>query len=269
MSKMITLGEAIDFLTTADSENLSNIPVYKKEIQEKTLLLSPVKFENPHSYRGFYDQLALEARNEEQTLSELLNILLDALNEEFSGYKGGVYKMHENVNLYLALEGHCSNKIISQFKTTEVKDLGTILVVEVVNYLEDSNIEKLMEEENKIDRSYGCAKEVEQLDVEVNFDKEYWGAASTRNCVWLYQEKVDDLRGSFWLTRGVFLTPNEARAWGNVINNSPVEKEYEDWRIWGVPCRGSMAFIINQHLEDNGHHKTLKEIVDKELHSGE
>lgn len=43
----------------------------------------------PHSYRGYYSDLAFEKREGEQTVETLLNVCKDCLGKTFEGYGGG------------------------------------------------------------------------------------------------------------------------------------------------------------------------------------
>jgi hypothetical protein len=106
-------------------------------------------------------------------------------------------------------------------------------------------------------------------------EKEYWGDASTRNCVWLFETKriiypkegcvcgaEHDDEGNLkpdskkcecanetWDTEYVFLTKKEAREWGE---SRPYEwgKEGQGWRAYGVPCCGIMAELLGKHATE-------------------
>ena len=76
---------------------------------------------NPHSYRGYYCDLALES--DEGVLvpaSELLATLKGCLGKVFVGYKGGDFPMHENTPVWVAGYGCCGDQI------TGVHDDGVI-----------------------------------------------------------------------------------------------------------------------------------------------
>jgi len=51
-------------------------------------------FRNPHSYRGFYEQLAFEVA-ENVTVGEMLTIAEPALGATYQGWKGGDYTMRD------------------------------------------------------------------------------------------------------------------------------------------------------------------------------
>lgn len=94
--------------------------MYLKELieylkQKHPDIIVPMGFHNPHSYRGYYDDLAFEPM-ENVTVETMLKIAQTALNTTYQGYKGGDFKMHEYVDVYLANYGECG------------EELGTILL---------------------------------------------------------------------------------------------------------------------------------------------
>jgi hypothetical protein len=67
-------------------------------------------FGNPHSYRGYYDEVAFEpARN--ITVGDMLAAARSALGATFQGWKGGDYVMKEYTDCWLATEGDCGETI--------------------------------------------------------------------------------------------------------------------------------------------------------------
>lgn len=83
----MTLGELIEEL--------------KKEPRDKVL---PLGFHKPHSYRGYYDELAFELC-ENVAVGEVLDTAQGAVASTYSGWKGGEYEMHESTDCWLAKEG--------------------------------------------------------------------------------------------------------------------------------------------------------------------
>lgn len=82
----LTLGELIDRLKAEDPG---------KRIK--------VGFRNPHSYRGYYEQLAFEiARN--VTVGEMLAAAESALGAVYQGWKGGDYDMDAYSHCWLVTE---------------------------------------------------------------------------------------------------------------------------------------------------------------------
>ncbi len=81
------LGELITALEQADAR-----------------LVVPSGFTNPHSYRGYYDELAFEpAAN--VTVAAMLADARSALGATYQGYKGGDFTMREHTDCWLATWG--------------------------------------------------------------------------------------------------------------------------------------------------------------------
>lgn len=93
-SEQMTLGELID--------TIENWPADR----EITGLC------NPHSYRGYYCDLAFEPC-EKTTAGELLTACRAAMGRVFTGYKGGDYTMGESTPVWVADYGSCGLKLIS------------------------------------------------------------------------------------------------------------------------------------------------------------
>jgi len=97
-------------------------------------------------------------------------------------------------------------------------------------------------------------------------NKQYWGDAMTKNCVWLFQTNCQKECGDgntvdFWRTCNVFLTRREGMEHGN---SRPYEygEAGKDWRIYGVMCIGLMAEILgrnNKEFEKDVEHITKED----------
>ena len=70
-----------------------------------------------YSYRGYYADLALNDGS--ATAGELLANCEQALDAEFTGYKGGEFLMGENTPLWFAEYGCCGPAIVSAFTNTQ------------------------------------------------------------------------------------------------------------------------------------------------------
>lgn len=85
----LTLGELISFLRDVEDRN-------------KTVELdvggSP---DNPHSYRGYYSDLGIDA-GEPKDVWEVLSMLENVLDKELTGYKGGQFTMGAATPLWKA-----------------------------------------------------------------------------------------------------------------------------------------------------------------------
>lgn len=64
-------------------------------------------FGSPHSYRGFYEQLAFEPEKN-VTVASMLAHAKSALGRTFQGYKGGDFVMYENALCHVVQYGCCS-----------------------------------------------------------------------------------------------------------------------------------------------------------------
>lgn len=68
---------------------------------------------SPHSYRGYYSDLALEKGEGQRTVGSLLEQLKsECLGETFEGYKGGDFYMDEHTPMWIADYGSCGVKIM-------------------------------------------------------------------------------------------------------------------------------------------------------------
>ena len=69
-------------------------------------------FSNPHCYRGDYYELAVEPAYN-VTREEMLACLRSVLGKELTGYKGGYFLMHGDVDVYLASYSHTSSTLVT------------------------------------------------------------------------------------------------------------------------------------------------------------
>lgn len=68
---------------------------------------------NPHSYRGYYSDLAFEPVDHPTTVDEVLEAADRVLDTELDGWKGGDFLMHEGVPLWVAYEGKTGDAVMS------------------------------------------------------------------------------------------------------------------------------------------------------------
>ena len=73
----------------------------------------PVGFTNPHSYRGYYDELAF-APASNITVGEMLTAARSARDHWFTGWKGGDFQMTGDTDCWLSLEGSASGETLSE-----------------------------------------------------------------------------------------------------------------------------------------------------------
>ena len=89
----MTLGELIEALKAEDPE-----------------LVVPSGFSGPHSYRGFYHDLAFEPVRG-ATVGSMLACAKRALGTTYTGWKGGDFEMGEHTEVWLAEWGDCGETI--------------------------------------------------------------------------------------------------------------------------------------------------------------
>lgn len=70
----------------------------------------PLGFGHPHSYRGYYDQLAFEPVKD-TTVGAMLDAAKSAMGATYGGYKGGDFTMGEWTDCHLANYGECGEGI--------------------------------------------------------------------------------------------------------------------------------------------------------------
>ena len=106
----ITLGALIDALALAPPDAVVET--------EKGHALG-----SPHSYRGYYDQIAFQVERGPVTAGALLEVAKSAIGQVFEGYKGGDYPAHRGRLLNVANYGTTGVPIVG----IEARD-GKIIV---------------------------------------------------------------------------------------------------------------------------------------------
>lgn len=71
-----------------------------------------VPLSNPHSYRGYYSDIAFEP-TEQVTAKDLLQECQESMGTCFQGWKGGDNYMHAGVPVWVANEGSCGKKLLA------------------------------------------------------------------------------------------------------------------------------------------------------------
>jgi|AntDeeMinimDraft_5_1070356.scaffolds.fasta_scaffold02255_7 hypothetical protein len=111
----------------AEARGQYNLDLLKKELEkydndkyiEFDVGGSPI---HPHSYRGFYEQLAFEPNDEEeQKVGDFIDALSSTNGQIFSGYKGGKYTMHEDTMVWAAQYGVASGLAVVGVKKEDEK----------------------------------------------------------------------------------------------------------------------------------------------------
>jgi len=68
---------------------------------------------NPHSYRGYYCDLAFERQAGEVKAGDLLTECRAAMGKVFEGYKGGDFIMGESTPVWVAQYGDCGKRLMA------------------------------------------------------------------------------------------------------------------------------------------------------------
>lgn len=80
------------------------------EAEDPTRIL-PIGFNNPHSFRGDYVDLAFEPAVD-VSIGDMLAAARAALGSTYQGWKGGDYTMAEHTTCWISYEGESSDNCI-------------------------------------------------------------------------------------------------------------------------------------------------------------
>lgn len=89
----MTLKELIERLQQADQDHVCALG-----------------FDDPHSYRGYYQELAFQPKAD-VSVRDMLACAESAMGATFEGYKGGEFTMNELTDVYLARRGETGEGI--------------------------------------------------------------------------------------------------------------------------------------------------------------
>ncbi len=92
----MTLGELIAYLSALPQDSVF-----------------PMGLFHPHSYRGYYEQLAFEIFPFSR-VSDMLGCAQECIGQSFTGYKGGNYIMGLSTPVWIAPHGYSSAIPITQ-----------------------------------------------------------------------------------------------------------------------------------------------------------
>lgn len=79
-----------------------------------------VPLSRPHSYRGYYSDLAFEL-SDPRPVAELLAECRAAMGAVFEGYKGGDYAMSALTPVWVADYGRCGDRLIAIADSGEIR----------------------------------------------------------------------------------------------------------------------------------------------------
>ncbi|MGW1938996.1 hypothetical protein [Streptomyces goshikiensis] len=92
---------------------------------ENPAKVCPDGFTNPHSYRGYYNELAFEpAAN--VTVGHMLADARSAHGTWFTGWKGGDYQMHGSTECWIAHEGSAGGETLGPLLLRLMLSNGTV-----------------------------------------------------------------------------------------------------------------------------------------------
>lgn len=107
----VTLGEMLKILSDVPLKDVT-VPVVVTEIDGGTI----GSVGRPHSYRGYYVDLAFDhVREEPRTVEQFLDTCRSALGGTFIGWKGGEFTMDEDTPLWVAEVGSTGYAILGAF----------------------------------------------------------------------------------------------------------------------------------------------------------
>ena len=72
-----------------------------------------INLSRPHSYRGYYCDLAFELGEGKRLAADMLAVCKSAMGKVFEGYKGGDYIMKESTPVWIAEYGCCGVKLMA------------------------------------------------------------------------------------------------------------------------------------------------------------
>ena len=103
--------------------------ISRLERENPSLVLQP-GWQNPHSWRGSYMELAFEP-TESATVADCLSAAREALGSTYQGWKGGDYTMHGYSEVYLAQRGELGDAMSGLLLDLLIEDAKRRASVEV------------------------------------------------------------------------------------------------------------------------------------------
>lgn len=135
MTEQMTLGELIMALQKCPPEAICRTGRWG----------SPT---NPHSYRGYYDHLALEV-GERKPVAAVLDMLEQACGETYEGYKGGDFTMGSSTPVWLAEQGvSTGDMIVGVYRAVDGIDSEVVIATRNDPYQEMQLVDPYLVEEN-------------------------------------------------------------------------------------------------------------------------
>lgn len=113
----LTLGEAVKTLSELPADAMVKFDFAGR---------SPCE---PHSYRGYYSDIAFEATDQIITVAEFLHTCEDVIGQTFEGYKGGDFAMAEDTPMWVSSWGFDSGVAMMGLK--QAGDVVTIVTKQI------------------------------------------------------------------------------------------------------------------------------------------
>lgn len=80
--------------------------------------------DEPHSYRGYYSDLAFSRQDEKVRAADALAMCRGAMGQVFEGYRGGDFVMGALTPVWIAFYGSCGQKLMA------INDDGSLIVAD-------------------------------------------------------------------------------------------------------------------------------------------
>jgi hypothetical protein len=112
--KQLRLGELVELLQQIERDDQTRVEFDFCELTPGLL----------HSYRGYYEHLAIEPGTNPVLLDQFITDLDLAVGQEYEGWKGGRYTMNRDTPIWVAYRGHNHHTVI----TGAVKDYNTVIL---------------------------------------------------------------------------------------------------------------------------------------------
>jgi hypothetical protein len=119
---MIDIQSLLDAISEANRNTRKDYHVSLGELITALGKVDPeaeINFGNPHSYRGYYADLALEPLDKPITVCLLIQDLNHVLDRELTGYKGGEFTMSADTPVWVAHYG-CTGKAMLDINPNEL-----------------------------------------------------------------------------------------------------------------------------------------------------
>lgn len=82
-----------------------------------------------NSYRGYYEDLAVQPSEAYVTVQEFRGTLKGAVGHQFTGYKGGTFTMDAKSTVWVSAWGECWDRCITGFKLLKVDGVDVVSVI--------------------------------------------------------------------------------------------------------------------------------------------